>query len=327
MIFKKNNKILDEDLFCNYIRSNKHNKLIKLIKKKKIDIGIFELNWNYISQYDELTNEFIDYFKNYINFTKLSLNKFLTTSHIIKFAHSLNWILLSQTYNFTINELHLFDKFIRWEYLFFYNNNPSNDLKIFFKQKMWWLFLDDNLSIDVSKKYHIYNNKILNKNIKEFPPQLVETFNIKLDEYKNNLNILKLILKKQLSKLYDEYENNDTIKTLKDINIECLYNEIRNDLNIKTQEVGIQNKIILKEISTQTEKQEISTQTEKQEIIEEIIDNKNYELIDSQEKEDSFKTIVSSLSYSDSSDSLKVQLEKENYNVSINLESDICGNN
>lgn len=323
--FRKN-KILDEDLFCNYMRSNKQQKLIKLIKKKKIDIGNFDLNWNYISENDDLTIEFIDYFKNYIVFNKLSLNKNITTTHITKFAHSLDWISLSKTYSFSINELQIFNKFIRWEYLFFYNNNSSNDLKIFFKEKMWWLFLDDNLSIDVSKQYHIYNNKILNSNTKQFPPELINTFNMKLDEYKNNLSILKLILKKQLFKLYDTYEKKEVIKDLKNIKCDNLYTEIRKDLNMKENNVNVQTELKETfELGTQTvyETKEVEIQTEN-EIIEEIIDinRTNYESIDSQENK---KEYMSSLS---TTPSLKViESENENFTVSIKLQEDFCGNN
>lgn len=327
----RNNKIIDEDLFCNYLRSNKQQKLINLIKKKKTDISNFDLNWNYISQNDDLTIEFIDYFKNYIVFNKLSLNKNLTTAHIAKFAHSLDWIILSKTYSFTINELHMFNKFIRWEYLFFYNNNPSNDLKIFFKEKMWWLFLDDNLSIDVSKQYHIYNNKILNSNTKQFPPELIEIFNMKLDEYKNNLSILKLILKKQLFKLYDSYEKKEIVKELKNINCDNLYTEIRKDLNMKENNVNIQTDLkITNEFGTQIiyETKEIGIQTEN-EIIEEIIDaNKvDYEPINSEENK---KEYYSSLS---PTPSLKIQvidseeILEEDFRVSINLGNDFCDNN
>lgn len=332
--FKKN-KILDEDLFCNYMRSNKQQKLISLIKKKKIDIGNYDLNWQYISENDDLSIEFIEYFKNYIDFNKLSLNKNLTTSHITKFAHSLNWIDLSKTYSFTINELHMFNKFIRWEYLFFYNNNPSNDLKIFFKEKMWWLFLDDNLSIDVSKKYHIYNNKILNSNTKQFPPELIDIFNLKLDEYKNNLNILKLILKKQLFKLYDTYEKKEVVKNLTDIKCDSLYTEIRKDLNIKENNVKCQTEIKnTNELGTQStyETKEIAVQTEN-EIIEEIIDinHEEYERINSEEnKEIKMETLSPTPTLSPS---LRVQVteslskEEEDFRVSINLQQDFCGNN
>lgn len=313
----KTNKIIDEDLFCNYIRSNKQKKLIKIIKKKKIDVSKLDLNWGYISQNDNLTIEFISFFKNYISFSKLSNNKNLTTAHISKFVHSLDWIALSKTYDFTLNELQTFQDFIRWEYVFFYNNNPSNDMKIFFKQKMWWLFLDDNLSIDISKNYHLFNNKILNKNTKEFPIELIETFNLKLDEYKNNLNILKLILKKQLNKLYNDYEKNNNIKQLKDIKCSQLYYEIKKDLNLKEinkTTIGVQTE----ELKTNS----CEVQTENPIELIEVIDDKdsNYQKIDSEENQDSYKSLITP---SEEKLSVRIELEDKEHKVIYN---DICGN-
>lgn len=307
--FKK--KIIDEDLFCNYIRSNKQNKLIKLIKKKKVDINKLDLNWNYISEKDNLSINFIEYFKNFISFNKLSYNKYLTTNHIYRFAHSLDWIILSKTYNFSLHELVVFDKYIRWDYIFFYNNNSSNEYKIFFKEKMWWLFLEDNLSIDVNKQYHILNNKILNKNSKEYPEELIETFNIKLEEYKNNLNLLKLILKKQLFKLYDNYEKNEEIIKLKTINVSDLYDEIKKDLQINT--------INKYEVKIQTDEKETFDKS-----IQTTMEYEKIELIDV-EYEDLQKD--KKLLYVTPSPSKKIIEEEESYTVSIKLEDDICGNN
>lgn len=272
-LFSKKDKIIDEDLFCNYIRGNKQSKLINIIKKKKINIKNLDLNWNYISENDNLEIEFIRYFRNYIQFNKLSNNKNITSKKISIFAHSLDWVVLSKTYNFTLNELKIFDKYIRWDYLFFYNNNPSNDYKIFFKEKMWWLFFDDNLSIDISKKYHIFNNKILNKNNKNYPDKLINKFNYKLEEYNNNLYILKLILKKQLLKLYYTYEKEEIVTELNNIKCIDLDKNLKNNLynNVETQYEYVTT---TKDMGTQTMNpsvREIEVQTE--EIIEEIKDH------------------------------------------------------
>lgn len=312
MFFFKKNKIIDEDLFCNYIRSNKQNKLIKLIKKKKVDVNKLDLNWDYISEKDNLSINFIEYFKKFISFDKLSSNKYLTTNHIYRFAHSLDWVTLSKTYNFSLHELVVFDKYIRWDYIFFYNNNSSNEYKIFFKEKMWWLFLEDNLSIDINKQYHILNNKILNKNSKEYPEELIETFNIKLEEYKNNLNLLKLILKKQLFKLYDNYEKDEEIIKLKTINVSDLYDEIKKDLQIST--------INKYEVKIQTDEKETFDKS-----IQTTMEYEKIELIDVEYEDLQNKKLQTP--YVTPSPSKKIIEEEESYTVSIKLEDDICGNN
>lgn len=221
-IFNKNIKIT-EDIFCNYIRIQKQDKLIKKMKKSKTDINTLIINWNYISQYDKLTINFIKYFKNNINFKLLSINKNINYDIINEFKHNLNWILLSKTYNFTIDEMKYFNKFIKWEYIFFYNNNPSEDLKFFFKENLWWLFLKDNLIENIDNHYYYINQKILNKNIQLIDESLIDTFNYKLNEYIQNKKTLKKILKIQLLNLYNEYDNNNKLLELKDINCETLF--------------------------------------------------------------------------------------------------------
>lgn len=285
-------KKIDEDLFCNYLRSNKQKKLINIIIKNKFNVSKLDLNWDYISENDNLTIKFIEYFKDYIDFFKLTKNKNLTDKHIKVFQNNLDWIYLSKYYNFTLNQLEIYYKYIRWEYIFFCNNNPSNDYKIFFKQKMWWLFLDDNLSIDINKKYNIINNKILNKNHNHFPDEIIDKFNFKLQEYQNNKNILKLILKKQLINLYNTHENDNEILNLHNINCINLYKELKNELNCN--EEGTQIDIEKKDMSTQTENT-IS-------IIEDI---KDYERIDSD------KTPSSSINEEEKNNCVSIELKEE----------------
>lgn len=238
-IIKKKIKHIDEDLFCNYIRSDKQSKLIKLITKNKIVVNKLDLNWDYISEKDNLKNKFIHFFKVHINFSKLSINKNLTIEHIKQFKHSLDWISLSKTFDFSLHELQLFEKFIRWEYIFFYNNNASNEYKIFFKKKMWWLFQDDNLSIDINTKYHVYNNKILNKNINNVSNEMVNVFNQKIQEYNTNLSTIKLILKKQLFDLYKSVDYNGKVIELDKINCINLYKGINKYINVEESIIEI----------------------------------------------------------------------------------------
>jgi len=223
-------KIYNEDLFCNYLRKNKQYKIIKLTKRKKFLIEKLNLNWDYISLYDNLTIDFINYFDRYINFYNLSSNKNLTSKHISIFCEKLNWIKLSKYYNFSIEELKKYDKYIKWEYIFFFNNNCSDDYKVYFNQHMWWLFLNDNINTDISNEYYKYNNKILNNNIKNYPNNLIEIFNFKLAEYNNNKIILKNILKKQLLKLYTNYDDYNQITNL--TKIKC-YNLDKSNLKHK----------------------------------------------------------------------------------------------
>ena len=235
MKFNKKPKIIDEDLFCNYLRKNKQNKLVELSKKNKFSVDDLDLNWNYISLNDDLTINFINHFERKINFNELSKNKNLTSSHLSKFNHCLNWIELSKNFNFSNDDLHKFQKYIKWEYIFFYRNNPSNEYKIFYKNYMWWLFLDDKTQVDISKSYYLFNNKILNKNInKPYPDELIHTFNEKLSEYNNNLQALKNILKKQLLELYLTFESNEVVKKLEKVNCYDLNKRIEKELNIKT---------------------------------------------------------------------------------------------
>mgnify|MGYP001549688931 CR=1 FL=1 len=237
MKLKFSNKIkknMDEDLFCNYLRKNKQEKIINLSKKNKFSIDDLNLNWNYISLNDKLTINFISHYERKINFIELSKNKYLTSKHLEVFKHSLNWKELSKNYNFSNEDLKKFQKYIKWEYLFFYGNNPSNQYKIFYKNHMWWLFLNDKTQIDISKSYYLFNNKILNKNInKPYPDELIHVFNEKLSEYNNNLEALKNILKKQLLELYLTYESSEDIKQLEKVNCYDLNKRIEKELNIK----------------------------------------------------------------------------------------------
>jgi hypothetical protein len=272
-VMKKKKRIVTEDYFCNKLRNNEQYKLISKIKELKVDVSKLNLNWNFISLNDNLTIPFISYFKDYINFHDLSLNKNLTSKHLNKFKKVLEWDILSEHYNFTLDDLHIYKKYINWKFIFFYKNIPSEIIKEDFYQKMWWLFLDDQIYNENDLEYIKYNNMIMNKNMNTIPKQLIDRFEYTLLEYKRNKIVLKNLLKIQLNELYKEFINNRKIVDLK--RIDC------NNFLVEHKDQGIQNENKLKikincsqttqtnnnsvnSLSTQTQKsiEEKSTQTE-----------------------------------------------------------------
>lgn len=281
-VLRKKKRIVTEDYFCNKLRNNQQEKLISKIKYLNIDVSKLKLNWNYISLNDNLTVNFIKYFKDYINFHDLSLNKNLTTKHLDKFKNDLEWDILSEYYNFTLDELHIFKNYINWRYIFFYKNTPSEIIKEDYYKKMWWLFLDDQIYNENDIKYGKYNDMIINKNMHTIPKQLIDRFEYTLLEYKRNKIIMKDVLKIQLNKLYKEFLDNKTVLDLKQIDcnlfrVEHKNQEVQSDKNIRikiTCEQSTQTNKVNKKKKIQTEKNNLEYSDE---VSISIIDKKNVE--------------------------------------------------
>jgi hypothetical protein len=262
VILKRKKKTITEDYFCNKLRNQEQDKLIKKIKELKFDISDLNLNWNYISRNDNLSIKFIEYFSDYINFHDLSLNKHLTTKHLEYFKDDLEWDYISEHFNFDQYDLRKYKNYINWKLIFFYKNTPSYIIKEHFSNQMWWLFLDDKL-------YNDDNNKIMNKNMKTIPKNLIDNFQYTLLEYQRNKIILKDILKQQMNELYGNFMNKNKVITLK--KIEC--DDFRKKYANKNIQVNLKKNNILKKIycskdqiiQTETELQtELQTDTEHQ---------------------------------------------------------------
>jgi hypothetical protein len=270
-VLKKKKRIITEDYFCNKLRNNDQDKLIKKIKELKFDISQLNLNWNYISLNDNLTIPFIKYFQEFINFHDLSLNKNLTKKHLKKFKDKLEWDSLSEFYNFTLDDLHLYKNYINWKFIFFYKNTPSDTIKDDFSNKMWWLFLDDKIYNDNDVQYVKLNDMIINKNMHTIPKELIDRFGYTLLEYRRNKIIMKDVLKTQLNQLYNEFINKKKIIDLKKIDcnlfrVQTVDTSIQteNFYNLKiTSNQSIQTISDNLEVSTQTisDNSEVSTQT------------------------------------------------------------------
>ena len=206
-ILKMKKPKIDENFFCEYVRTNEQDKLIKLCKQFNVKVSKLKINWDYMSQYDNLTVLFCVTFKKYINFANLSKNKYLTIFHIREFKDYLDWTNLSKNYKFIVPELKEFEDYLSWQSIFFYQNLPINTLKDNFSQKMWWLFLDQPVKNFIDKEYLEINDLIINKSIIEVPLEFIEQYTLKLDEFSKNMETLKLNFKKELTdyvKLYDE---------------------------------------------------------------------------------------------------------------------------
>jgi hypothetical protein len=269
VILKRKKKTITEDYFCNKLRNQEQDKLIKKIKELKFDISDLNLNWNYISRNDNLSIKFIEYFSDYINFHDLSLNKHLTTKHLEYFKDDLEWDYISEHFNFDQYDLRKYKNYINWKLIFFYKNTPSYIIKEHFSNQMWWLFLDDKLYNDDDIEYNDYNNKIMNKNMKTIPKNLIDNFQYTLLEYQRNKIILKDILKQQMNELYGNFMNKNKVITLK--KIEC--DDFRKKYANKNIQVNLKKNNILKKIycskdqiiQTETELQtELQTDTEHQ---------------------------------------------------------------
>ena len=67
-VFKMKKPNIDENFFCEYVRTDQQEKLVKLIKQFNVKVSKLKINWDYMSLYDKLDVEFCLTFKKYINF-------------------------------------------------------------------------------------------------------------------------------------------------------------------------------------------------------------------------------------------------------------------
>lgn len=218
-ILKMKKPNIDENFFCEYVRTDQQEKLIKLIKQFNIKVSKLKINWDYMSLYDKLDVEFCLTFKKYINFANLSRNKYLTINHIKEFKEYLDWTNLSKNYKFTVPELKDFEEYISWQSIFFYQNLPIKTLKEYFANKMWWLFLNDHKETYIDRDYEHTNDLIINKSIQEVPIDFIKQYNNKLEEYKSNQRILKLNFKRELIDYVETYDKEKSIKKLLPVKI------------------------------------------------------------------------------------------------------------
>lgn len=213
-VLKMKKPVIDENFFCEYVRTNEQEKLIKLVKQFNIKISKLKINWDYMSQYDNLTVIFCLTFKKYINFSNLSKNKYLTIEHIREFKDYLDWTNLSKNYKFQVPQLKEFEDYLSWQSIFFYQNLPINTLKDNFSEKMWWLFLNDKQENFIDSEYTEINDLIINKSIIEVPLEFIDQYNEKLDEFKKNMKTLKLSFKRELIEYVKLYDEKKVIKKL-----------------------------------------------------------------------------------------------------------------
>ena len=210
---------IDENFFCEYVRTGQQEKLVKLIKQFNVKVSKLKINWDYMSLYDQLDVEFCLTFKKYINFANLSRNKYLTIYHIKEFKEYLDWTNLSKNYKFTVPQLKDFEEYISWQSIFFYQNLPIKTLKEYFASKMWWLFLNDHKETHIDREYEHTNDLIINKSIQEVPIEFIKQYNSKLEEYKSNQRILKLNFKRELIDYVEVYDKEKSIKKLLPVKI------------------------------------------------------------------------------------------------------------
>ena len=218
-VFKMKKPNIDENFFCEYVRTGQQEKLVKLIKQFNVKVSKLKINWDYMSLYDQLDVEFCLTFKKYINFANLSRNKYLTIYHIREFKEYLDWTNLSKNYKFTVPQLKNFEEYISWQSIFFYQNLPINTLKEFFANKMWWLFLKEHKETFIDRDYEHINDLIINKSIQEVPIEFINQYNSKLLEYKSNQRILKLNFKRELIDYVETYDKEKSIKKLLPVKI------------------------------------------------------------------------------------------------------------
>ena len=241
--FKK--PFITESFFSEKIRTNKQDKLIKTIKQLGVNVSELNINWEYISEHDRLNTNFIEFFKDYIDFDLYSINKNLTIHKIKKFREYLNWNLLSKYYKFTIDDMIMFKNLLNWRYIYFYQNLTSKQIKDNFTRQMWWLFDNDKIDDDIDERYDIINDMVIHKNIRNIPDELIKKYDDKLSEYINNKIQLKKILKNNLTILLEEYHKDSKIEETYPVNIK---------IDKGNKEIEIQTEKNVKEIEIQTEK-------------------------------------------------------------------------
>ena len=218
-IFRMKKPIITEGEFCEKIRTGKQKELVKKIKQTGIDVCNLDINWEYISEQDKLRTCFIEFFKDFIDFDRLSKNKHLTINKIRKFKNRLNWNIMSRCYKFKINELKEFSNLLNWQYIFFHQNLTNNNIKKNFTGQMWWLFSNDAIENTIDEEYKRVNDMVIHKNIRNIPDNFSTVFKRKLEEYIRNREHLKQTLKIELIDLLDNFNSSGEIKKLMSIQI------------------------------------------------------------------------------------------------------------
>ena len=157
-VFRMKKPFINVNIFTNMIRCKEQKQLIKKIRQSGINVCDLKINWDYVSQNEKLSKNFIIFFQEHINFDKLSQNKNLKIKHIRKFHTLLNWDILSKCFKFTLDELIEFRHKVNWKYIFFFQNLTKENIEKHFRNQMWWLFLNDTQMNELNMDYDESND-------------------------------------------------------------------------------------------------------------------------------------------------------------------------
>lgn len=119
-----------------------------------------EVDWDYISVYKKLTEDFIREFKNNVDWLFISINQTLSESFIREFKHNINWEYISRHQKLSEDFIREFSDKVDWTYISKYQK-LSEDFMDEFADKLNWILIPiyQNYSDEFAEKnkYRIKN--------------------------------------------------------------------------------------------------------------------------------------------------------------------------
>ena len=148
-----------------------------------------EVDWDYISVYKKLTEDFIREFKNNVDWSFISINQTLSEDFIREFKYNINWEYISQYQKLSEDFIREFSDKVDWTYISKYQK-LSEDFMDKFADKLNWILIPiyQNYSDEFAEKnkYRIkngYNGPFCLGKPKEteFLPESDTDFDIKIN--------------------------------------------------------------------------------------------------------------------------------------------------
>ena len=228
----------------NYKVKQEIENLIKVLNLNcKIEEFKNKVDWNFVSSYQKLSEDFIREFKDFVNWHKISISQKLSEDFIREFKYKVNWYEISICQKLSKDFIRECQHYVNWNYVSFYQKLSEDFIKEF-KDFVNW----ENIS---------YSQKLSENFVREFKDKLNwsriskyqklsinfrKEFNIKIDKHNWIYKPVNFKLKKlkEINKYKNIYEiiNNKFIIAYKGIrsdNYSCFNFQYKYEVN-KTYE-------------------------------------------------------------------------------------------
>jgi hypothetical protein len=113
---------------------------------------LFKDDWNYISCYQILSEDFIKEFKNKINWNYISCYQKLSENFIREFQDKVHWGLISEYQILSEDFIKEFKNKVNWNYISRYQTLSENFIREF-KNKIDWYYISINENLQLSNKF------------------------------------------------------------------------------------------------------------------------------------------------------------------------------